>query len=428
MRIAVVGGGGREHALAWSIKRSSLCDELFCLPGNAGTSEIAVNVDIAAGDVESVVKFSKDKDIDLVVVGPEDPLAKGIVDRLSLEGIEAFGPKKEAARIEASKGFAKSFFKKYGIPSAEYSVFDNYDEAMDYIRKKGAPIVVKADGLAAGKGVTVANSLEEAEEALREIFIQRRFGEAGNRVVVEEKLEGEEASFLVFCDGKDILPLIAAQDHKPVFDGDRGPNTGGMGAYAPAPLVDEALRDRIIKRVALRALYGFQKEGIDYRGILYAGLMIDKEKNPYVLEFNCRFGDPETQAILPLMESDIVELFLATIHGKLSGKSIKWKDAYAVSVVLASGGYPKAYEKGKPISGLAEVAAVEDVYVFHAGTAIRDGHVVTNGGRVLNLVGVDRDFRKAQEKAYRAAGMIHFDGMHYRRDIGNKAYKWLKGS
>ncbi len=425
MRIAIVGGGGREHALAYSVSRSSLSDELFCLPGNAGTAEIAKNVDISAEDIGSIVKFCKRNSIDLVVVGPENPLAAGLVDILTDENIKAFGPKKAAARIEASKSFAKAFFKKYSIPTAEYRTFMDYKKALDYIDKRGAPIVIKADGLAAGKGVTVAKTLDEARNALKEIFIDKRFGDAGRSVVIEEMLQGEEASFLVFCDGENILPMIAAQDHKPVFDNDEGPNTGGMGAYAPAPIVDELLREKIIERVALRTLEGFKKEGIVYKGILYAGLMIDEKRDPYVLEFNCRFGDPETQAILPLMESDIVELFLATINGELANLSIKWKEAYAVSVVLASGGYPRAYKKGMPIEGLDRVARLDDVHLFHAGTAFKNGQIVTSGGRVLNVVGVDKEFKKAQKKAYDAIGMIHFQGMHYRKDIGNKAYKWL---
>jgi phosphoribosylamine--glycine ligase len=425
MKIAVVGGGGREHALAFKIEQSSLCDKLYCLPGNAGTSKIAENIEIAADDIESIVKFAKNNNIDLVVVGPEDPLSKGIVDALNSENIKAFGPNKKAAQIEASKSFAKYIFKKYNIPTADFETFDNYEMAVEYVKKIGAPIVVKADGLAAGKGVTVAQTEDEAINALKDIFLDNRFGEAGNSVVIEECLFGEEASFLVFSDGKDILPMIAAQDHKPVFDNDKGPNTGGMGVYAKAPIVDKNLEKEIIENFMKKAIEGLKKEGIEYKGVLYAGLMIDKNRQPKILEFNCRFGDPETQAILPLMDSDIVEIFLASIEGHLSSKTIKWKDAYAVSVVAASGGYPGQYEKGKVIEGLNEVEKLDDVFVFHAGTKLCNDKVVTNGGRVLNVVGVDKDFKKAQEKAYNAIKMIHFDGMQYRSDIGNKAYKYL---
>ena len=426
MRIAVVGGGGREHALAYKIRESKLCSELFCLPGNAGTFKIAKNENISAEDIEAVVRFAKDKKIDLVVVGPENPLALGLVDELEKAGIKAFGPKKEAAKIEASKSFAKYIFEKYDIATARYRTFDNYDDAKKYVEKEGAPIVVKADGLAAGKGVTVAQSIDEALRALVEIFIDKKFKDAGKRVVIEEFLKGEEASFLVFSDSKNILPMIAAQDHKPVFDNDEGPNTGGMGAYAKAPIVDKQMEEYIIENVMKKAIEGLKKEGIEYKGVLYAGLMIDENKNPYVLEFNCRFGDPETQAILPLMESDIVEVFMASIEGTLSNNLIKWKDAYAVSVVAASGGYPGSYEKGKVIYGLEELERLEDVYAFHAGTALKQGEVVTNGGRVLNIVGVDKDFKQAQKKAYDAIKLVNFEGMHYRKDIGNKAYKWLK--
>ncbi len=425
MEIAVVGSGGREHALAYKINESALCEKLFCLPGNAGTSKIAENIEISAEDIERIVKFSKDNSIDLVVVGPENPLAEGLVDELEKEGIKAFGPKKAAAKIEASKSFAKYIFKKYSIPTAEFENFDNYDDAVEYVRKKGAPIVVKADGLAAGKGVTVAQTEDEAIGALKDIFLDKRFGDAGSSVVIEEYLVGEEASFLVFSDGKDILPMIAAQDHKPVYEGDKGPNTGGMGVYAKAPIVDKNLENEIIENFMERAIEGLKKEGIEYKGVLYAGLMIDENKDPSILEFNCRFGDPETQAILPLMDSDIVEIFLSTIDGTLKSKEIKWKDAYAVSVVAASGGYPSSYEKGKVIEGLEDVEKLEDVYVFHAGTKMCNDKIVTNGGRVLNVVGIDKDFKKAQEKAYNTIKMINFEGMHYRKDIGNKAYKYL---
>ena len=425
MKIAVVGGGGREHALTYKVKQSPLCKKLFCIPGNAGTSKIAVNINIPAEDIDRVVKFVKEEGIDFVIVGPENPLALGIVDELKKEGIKAFGPTKKAAIIEASKSFTKSFLKKYDIPTADYETFDNFESAKEYVRSKGAPIVVKADGLAAGKGVTVAKTVREAIDALEGIFIKKRFGEAGKKVVIEEFLEGEEASFLVFSDGENILPMVAAQDHKPVFDNDEGPNTGGMGAYAPAPIVDDKMKEYITKNIMQKAIQGMKAEGRIYRGVLYAGLMI-KDNKPFVLEFNCRFGDPETQAIIPLFESDIVDIMLAVADGNIKEKEIKWKKAYAVSVVLSSGGYPQSYEKGKIIEGLDKVDKLNDVIVFHAGTKLdENGKIVTNGGRVLNVVGVDSDFRKAQQKAYDTIRLINFEKMHFRKDIGNKAYKYL---
>ncbi len=425
MKIAVVGSGGREHALAYKIKQSKLCKELFCIPGNAGTSRIAQNVNIPAENIEDIVRFAKGEKIDFVVVGPENPLALGIIDRLNDENIKAFGPNKNAAIIEASKSFTKAFLKKYNIPTAEYETFDNFERAKKYIVEKGAPIVVKADGLAAGKGVTVARTQQEAFKALEDIFIKKRFGEAGKKVVIEEFLEGEEASFLVFSDGENILPMIAAQDHKPVYDNDKGPNTGGMGAYAPAPIVNKEMEEYIIENIMKKAIQGMKKENRPYKGVLYAGLMI-KDKKPYVLEFNCRFGDPETQAIIPLLESDIVDIMLSSVDGNLKNKQIVWKDAYAVCVVIASGGYPIKYEKGKLIHGLERIEKLKDIIIFHAGTKLdENANIITSGGRVLNVVGIDKDFKKAQEKTYNAIKLISFDKMHYRKDIGNKAYKHL---
>ena len=424
MKILIVGGGGREHALAFAIKKSPLCDELFCAPGNAGTAQIAHNIDIKDSDIDSIVSFCVKNEIGLAVVGPEIPLVLGLVDELGRKGIKAFGPAKDAAQIEASKSFSKYFFKKYSLPTADFKVFDNFDDAKSYINKKGAPIVVKADGLAAGKGVTVAQTDAEAIDALKAIFIDRKFGNAGNKVVIEEKLEGEEASFLAFSDGRNILPMIAAQDHKPVFDNDLGPNTGGMGAYAQAPIIDDNLKQYIIKDIMQKTIDGLREEGIVYKGVLYAGLMI-KNKKPYLLEFNCRFGDPETQAILPLMDSDIVDIMLASIDGNLSSKTIKWKREYAVCVVLASGGYPGKYDKGKTIRGLNNVRKLDNVHVFHAGTSEKNADIVTNGGRVLNVVGTDESFEKAQKRAYDAIKLIDFDGMQYRKDIGDKAKKYF---
>ncbi len=425
MKIAVVGSGGREHALAYKIKQSKLCKELYCIPGNAGTSKIAKNINIDAEDINGIVDFATDEQINLVVVGPENPLASGIVDELERVGIKAFGPKKGAAILEASKSFTKKFLNKYSIPTAEYKTFDNFDDANSYIQSKGVPIVVKADGLAAGKGVTVAKTKEEAIKALEDIFIKRKFGGIGDKVVIEEFLEGEEASFLAFSDGENILPMIAAQDHKPAYNNDEGPNTGGMGAYAPTPIVNEEMRQYIIENIMKKTILSMKEEGRTYKGVLYAGLMI-KNGKPYVLEFNCRFGDPETQAILPLLESDIVEIILATIEGNLNNYTLKWKNVYSVCVVLASGGYPLSYENGKVITGLDNVEKLDDVIVFHAGTKLDErGNVITSGGRVLNVVGLDKDFKMAQKKAYDAIRLINFDKTHYRTDIGNKAYKYL---
>ena len=424
MKVAIVGGGGREHAIARSISKSPLCKKLYCIPGNAGTLSIAENISISAEDINGIVEFCKEETIDYVVIGPENPLADGIVDELNKAGIKAFGPTKRAARIEASKSFTKNFLKKYNIPTAEYEVFEDFNKAKEYVVKKGAPIVVKADGLAAGKGVTVAKSIDEAIKALEEIFINKRFGDAGKKVVIEEFLEGEEASFLIFSDGDNIVPMIAAQDHKPVFDNDEGPNTGGMGAYAPAPIINDTLKERIINEIMLKTIKGLKNEGAPYKGVLYAGLMI-KDNNPYVLEFNCRFGDPETQAILPLLESDLLEVMLASTEGTLTSINLKWKDSYAVCVVISSGGYPLKYEKNIPIEGLKEAENLDDIIIFHAGTKMQNGKILTNGGRVLNVVAIDKEFKKARQKAYEAIKLIHFDKMHYRKDIGNKAYKYL---
>ncbi len=424
MNVLVIGSGGREHVIAYKIRQSPLCSDLFCLRGNGGTLEIAENIELSETDFESIKNFCKRNNVSLVVVGPEAPLAMGISDYLSSEGINVFGPSKRASQIEASKSFAKVFFKKYNIPTADFSVFDNYRDAMEYINRKGTPIVVKADGLARGKGVSVAKSADEAEHALKEIFVNKKFGKAGEKVVIEEFIEGEEASLLAFVDGKTIIPLIPAQDHKQIYDNDKGPNTGGMGAYARAPIINDKLFKEIIDEVFLRTMDGFAMEGISYKGILYAGLMI-KNNRPYILEFNCRFGDPEAQAILPLMKSDIMELFIASVESELSGGKVEWDNRYAVCVVAASGGYPNHYEKGKEITGLKRVKQLEDVAVFHAGTKRIKGKIYTNGGRVLNVVGISRNFTDAQKKAYSGIQLIKFEGMYYRKDIGNKAIKYL---
>jgi phosphoribosylamine--glycine ligase len=421
MKVLVVGGGGREHALVWRLAQCKRVDEIFCAPGNAGIAELAQCVDINPLDFEALLEFVKYNWVDLTIVGPEEPLARGLADRFQKEGRKVFGPTSEGARLEASKVFSKDFMKRWGIPTAEYRVFTSCTHAEEYVRLKGTPIVIKADGLAAGKGVFVAQSFQEAQEALRLIMKERAFGEAGQRVVLEECLEGEEASFMAFTDGKDILPMVSSQDHKRVFDGDQGPNTGGMGAYSPAPVVSPEVEARIMQEVMLPFLRGLRQERIPYRGVIYAGLMI-KDGRPKVLEFNCRFGDPEAQAVLPRLQTDLFEVALATAEGRLGEiKELQWRPEAAVCVVMASGGYPGKYDKGKPITGLQEAQAIRDVVVFHAGTAFNDTQVVTAGGRVLGVTALGSTVAEAKARAYRAVELIHFQGAHYRRDIADRA-------
>lgn len=425
MKVLVVGGGGREHALVWKLAQSNRVDKIFCCPGNAGISEHAECIDRDPGDFDALLDLVKHEWIDLTIIGPEDPLSKGIVDLFDKEGRRVVGPNMMAARLESSKSFSKDFMKKYGIPSSEYKTFTSYSHAEEYVRLKGAPIVVKADGLAAGKGVIVCRSVDEAISALKLIIKERAFGEAGDRVVVEECLLGEEASFMAFVDGTTILPMKSSQDHKPVFDGDTGPNTGGMGVYSPAPVITPALKAEIMGRVMRPVVSGMRKEGVKFKGILYAGLMIVDGK-PYVLEYNCRFGDPETQPVLMRMESDFFEVLLALAEERLSDIQLKWKDGAAVCVVLASGGYPGKYKKGKPITGLSDANAMDGVTVFHAGTAFKDGQLVTSGGRVLGVTALGQDIPEAKKRVYGAIDSISFEGMHYRKDISDKALKYLE--
>lgn len=425
MKVLVIGSGGREHALVWKLSQSSRVSKIFCAPGNAGISEIAECVDINADDIEGLLNFAKYEGIDLTVVGPEAPLTKGIVDRFVKEGKRIFGPHSAGARLEESKVFAKDFMLKYGIPTAEYKTFTSYLHAEDYIRLKGAPIVIKADGLAAGKGVVVAETMDEAIKSLRMIMKDRIFGEAGERVVIEECLRGEEASFMVLIDGKTIIPLASSQDHKRVFDGDKGPNTGGMGAYSPAPVITRDVERRIMDNIMKPLMKGLRREQINYRGVLYLGLMIC-DGMPYVLEFNCRFGDPETQPVLMRLNSDLFDILKATSQGKLRDIKVSWKRGSAVCVVLASNGYPGNYEKGKPIKGL-ELLKEKDVFVFHAGTSLNEnGEFITSGGRVLGVTALGKDIKTAKENAYKAIKKIYFEGMHYRKDIADKAIKRLK--
>lgn len=425
MKVLVLGGGGREHALCYLLSQSSLLTKLYCLPGNGGISEIAeIPQGISLNDFEAIKHFCIRERIDLVIPGPEEPLVKGIRDYLEKEGIKVFGPRAFEAQIEGSKAFAKKIMEKAGVPTAFYKVFDKYEEAIKYIHEKGAPIVIKADGLCAGKGVIVCESVGEAEEALKNILVNRCFGEAGAKVVIEEKLEGEEASYIVITDGETFKALPTSQDHKRLLDNDQGPNTGGMGAYSPAPLITEEIRKKIEERIIDPILKQFRAEGHPYLGFLYAGLMIQNGE-PYVLEFNCRLGDPEAQAILVRLEGDFLELILHTIEGKLSSYHLKEKDKAATCVVMASKGYPGPYEKGKEIIGLEEVQKLKDVIVFHAGTKKEEGKFFTNGGRVLGVTALGKDLKESIDRAYEAIKFINFEGAHYRKDIGQKAIKYL---
>ena len=422
MKVLVVGGGGREHTIAWKLAQSRLVDKIYCAPGNAGISEIAECIDIRPDNFDALVDLVKYEWVDLTIVGPEDPLAKGIVDAFEKEGRRIMGPNRAAAQLEASKVFAKDFMRRHRIPSADYKVFSSHVHAEDYVRLKGAPIVIKAEGLAAGKGVIVATTVNEAIDAIRLIMKARAFGDAGNRVLVEECLQGEEASFMAFTDGTTVIPMVSSQDHKRVFDHDRGPNTGGMGAYSPAPVVTKELESVIMAKIMKPTIEGLRSEGISYKGILYAGLMI-RDGSPQVLEFNCRLGDPETQPVLSRLDTDLVDIALAITDGKLAETEIRWKDDASVCVVVASGGYPGTYEKGRAITGLAEAKKVNNVMVFHAGTTFEDGTVVTNGGRVLGVTSTGPTIRSAKERAYEAIKKIHFEGMHYRTDIADRALR-----
>ncbi|MBI5483031.1 MAG: phosphoribosylamine--glycine ligase [Deltaproteobacteria bacterium] len=420
MKILVIGGGGREHALVWKIAQSPLVSKVYCAPGNPGTAELAENLPIAVDQLDKLLAFAYEAKIDLTVVGPEQPLSLGIVDLFEAHGLKVFGPSQKAALIEGSKAFSKDLMYKYNVPTAAYGVFTDLAEAEDFIKRTGAPIVVKADGLAAGKGVIIAQTCEEAVDAVRDMLSGNAFGAAGSRVVIEEFLTGEEASFLVITDGKKILPLASAQDHKAIFDGDQGPNTGGMGAYSPAPVVTPAIHDIAMRQVLQPAIDGMAAEGRPYRGVLYAGLMV-KDGEVKTLEFNARFGDPECQPLLMRMKSDIVPVLLAVANGDLAGCELEWHDKAAVCVVMAAEGYPGEYRKGDRISGLDAAAGLDDTYVFHAGTATKEGLCVTNGGRVLGVTSLGATVREAINGAYRAVAHITWPGVQYRSDIGRKA-------
>lgn len=420
MKVLVIGGGGREHALVWKIIQNPRVEKVFCAPGNAGIGQLAACLDIKAEDIKGLLTFARDEDISLTVVGPEAPLAEGIVDVFETAGLAVFGPRQKAARLEASKVFAKEIMLRCGVPTAKAGVFDAPEPAKEYIRRLNGPCVVKADGLAAGKGVIVADDPEEAEAAVTSIMEERAFGAAGGRILVEEKLTGEEASVMALTDGETVLPLLPAQDHKPVYDDDRGPNTGGMGAYAPAPVVSPNLLRRIEAEILLPTIRGLAAEGIVFKGVLYAGLMLTAE-GPRVLEFNVRFGDPEAQPVLSLLENDLVDVIEAVIAGRLRRVKLTWRPGASVCVVLAAAGYPGSYRKGDVITGLEDMPS--DVIVFHAGTGLKDGRLVTAGGRVLGVTARGADVREAIDRAYKAVEGIKFEGMHFRRDIGRKALK-----
>jgi phosphoribosylamine--glycine ligase len=422
MDVLLIGSGGREHAIAWKLKQSRQIGELYIAPGNAGTAQCGQNVDIKDTDIPALVDFAKARKVGLVVVGPEDPLAGGVVDAMEAAGIKAFGPSGAAAQLEADKAFAKHLMRASAVSTAEARVFDRFSDAKAYIASRDEPVVVKAAGLAKGKGVVVCDDPADGILAAEKIMIDKIFGAAGDRVVVEDKLLGEEASILAFVDGHNIYLMESSQDHKPIGDGDSGPNTGGMGAYSPAPLVTDAMMSRISREILVPMVDAMNRNGTPYRGILYAGLMITSG-GPRVLEFNVRFGDPETQPILMRLRSDLLEVFLAVCDGRLDEVTLKWDPRPAVCVVMASGGYPDAYEKGKVISGIKEAEALGDVVVFQAGTRRQNGDIVTDGGRVLGVTGVGSDIAAAKARAYEAVDRIHFDGAYCRRDISDKALK-----
>ncbi len=424
MNIMVLGSGGREHTLVWKISQSPKAEKIYAVPGNPGMkkyAECVAGVDIE--DNDAIVKLAQEKNIDLVVVGPEVPLVNGVVDALTAAGIKAFGPSKDAAMLEGSKVYSKVIMRRYGIPTAKSETFNNIGRAHVYVRQMRQPFAIKADGLAAGKGVILTKTVDEAIDAIDTIMQDKAFGDAGKSIVIEEFMEGEEASVLCFTDGETIVPMVSSQDHKRVNDGDEGLNTGGMGAYAPAPVMTPEMMERVKKEILVPVIEGMKKEGHPYKGCLYAGLMITA-KGPKVVEFNARFGDPETQVVLPLLKSDIVDIMLACIDGTLSEQKIEWSDGAAACVIMASGGYPEHYEKGKEITGIEDAEAL-GALVVHAGTKEDGGKLVTNGGRVLGVVAEADDIKGAIDKAYAGVKKIHFDGVHYRHDIAHRALERL---
>ncbi len=420
MKILIIGGGGREHALAWKLSQSPRVTEVFVVPGNAGTAleENVTNIDLSISDSDSLVAFAESHAIDYTVIGPEAPLVDGVVDRFEEQGLRCFGPRADCAQLEGSKAFTKEFLKRHNIPTAAYGIFTDVNQAMTYLDEVGAPIVVKADGLAAGKGVILAKTVDEAKSAVQDMLQGNQFGEAGSRVVIEEFLTGEEASFIVIVDGTDVLPLASSQDHKAAYDSDMGPNTGGMGAYSPAPVVDQVCHDRIMSEVIQPTINGLAADGLRYRGFLYAGIMVAVDGTPKVLEYNCRFGDPETQPILFRLKSDLVDLIEAACHGGLGGQIAVWDSRAALGVVMAAPGYPGDYPRGTDIS-LGQ--NTEDTKVFHAGTAMSGDQPITSGGRVLCVTALGSSVTEAKAKAYERLKSVHFEGAEYRTDIGYRA-------
>ncbi len=422
MNVLVVGKGGREHTLAWALRRSPLVEKLYAAPGNPGIDALGECVPIAPEDAPGIAGFARDNGVDLVVVGPDGALEAGVVDAVERAGIRAFGPTRAAAEIEWSKVFSKQLMREEGIPTAEFAVFTDVDAARGYVNELGAPIVVKADGLAAGKGALVCRTVEEAGKALDLVMTEKKFGDAGRKVVVEAFMEGEEASVFALTDGERVLPLVPSQDHKPIYDGDRGPNTGGMGAYAPAPVVDEGALQDILERIVEPAVLGMRNRGRPFRGVLYCGIMMTRQ-GPMVVEFNSRFGDPEAQVILPLLEDDFAELAVGISEGGMPSGPLTWKRKAATCVVVASGGYPGDYEKGMEISGLDELDGMDDVFAFHADTARRDGGIVTNGGRILGVTALADDLRGSIDRAYEAVDRVRFAQRYFRSDIGEKGLR-----
>jgi phosphoribosylamine--glycine ligase len=421
MKILVVGGGGREHTLVWKLSSSPLVDKVFAAPGNGGMEELAECVDIKVENLVGLADFAQKNSVDLTVVGPELPLTLGIVDEFEKRNLKILGPTKSAAEIEGSKIFAKEFMKKYHVPTASFKIFDKPDQASDFVKSSHMPLVIKTDGLAAGKGAVIVEDTKSALSTIKKMMVDKIFGEAGSRIVVEDFLEGEEVTVLAFTDGEATSPMLSSQDHKKIFDGDTGPNTGGMGAYAPTTLSDDKMMKRIHDEILEPTVAGLKREGRTFKGILYAGLMIT-ELGPKVMEFNCRFGDPETQVILPLLKSDLAEIFSSILDGELSLQDVEWNENFAICVVLASAGYPGKYEKGREIFGLAKAKLMEDVLIFHAGTRRQIDRYFTTGGRVLGVTATDRSMEKAVHKAYSAAGKIEFEGVQYRKDIGHRAF------
>jgi phosphoribosylamine---glycine ligase len=427
LRVLVIGGGGREHALAWALARSPGVAQIYVAPGNAGTSWPAApgraaseSVSVADSDVAGLLRLAREQRIDLTVVGPEAPLAAGVVDHFQTHGLAVFGPSRAAAQLEASKAFSKIFMREHGLPTADFEIFEDYDKARHYVIRQNRPLVIKADGLAAGKGVVVCDEPGEALVALRRMLVEREFGEAGATVLVEERLSGREVSLLAFSDGRTVAPMPPARDHKRVYDGDRGPNTGGMGAYAPVPDLSAAQLDQIHRTILQPAIDGMAARGTPYVGVLYAGLMLTRN-GPQVLEFNCRLGDPETQVILPLLETPLDQVLLACVAGRLGQVELRWRPGACATVVLAAPGYPGAYPKGLPIAGLDTARNIDQLMVFHAGTAGPADRPVTSGGRVLAISGLGEDLRSALARAYTGVERIAFEGMHYRRDIGGRS-------